>query len=295
MKCHRSASVAVATGILVLAAICAPSAWAQPGSFSEASTANDAYWRRHEGGGHGHRRVCAWSHNGTPHAPGRRIHASPRGNIRAAARGARTEATYGTHRANGLDFAYLERGEGPSSSCCTGFLTPPCLGATRSGASRRRLSRGGALLARLFTTEIPRDGFYDGQRSRLMSLNVQALGGGPAHLIGQDWGASIGYAVLAAFPELVCRAVLMAVPHPAQSSKSFLDPKHVHRSFHWWFFQLPDLPEKAIVANDFAFIDYLWNYWSSRGYQDSTHLPRSKTCSRSRCACGNPRLLSCHA
>jgi len=29
MKCHRSASVAVATGILVLAAICAPTAWAQ--------------------------------------------------------------------------------------------------------------------------------------------------------------------------------------------------------------------------------------------------------------------------
>src|SRR5690349_15398140 len=29
MKCHRSASVAVAMGILVLAAICAPTAWAQ--------------------------------------------------------------------------------------------------------------------------------------------------------------------------------------------------------------------------------------------------------------------------
>jgi hypothetical protein len=29
MNCHRSASVAVATGILVLAAICAPTAWAQ--------------------------------------------------------------------------------------------------------------------------------------------------------------------------------------------------------------------------------------------------------------------------
>ena len=56
------------------------------------SAANGAYWRRHEGGGHRHRRVCAWSHNGTPHAPGRRIHGSPRGNVRAAARGARTSA-----------------------------------------------------------------------------------------------------------------------------------------------------------------------------------------------------------
>ena len=29
MKCHRSASVAVVAGIVVLAALCAPSAWAQ--------------------------------------------------------------------------------------------------------------------------------------------------------------------------------------------------------------------------------------------------------------------------
>ena len=29
MKCHRSASVPVATAILVLAVICAPTAWAQ--------------------------------------------------------------------------------------------------------------------------------------------------------------------------------------------------------------------------------------------------------------------------
>jgi len=34
-------------------------------------------------------------------------------------------------------------------------------------------------------------------------------------LVGQDWGASIGYQVLAAFPEVVRRAVVMAVPHPA--------------------------------------------------------------------------------
>ena len=38
----------------------------------------------------------------------------------------------------------------------------------------------------------------------------------------------------------------MAVPHPAQVAKSMLEAKHVHRSFHWWFFQLPDLPEKAL-------------------------------------------------
>jgi len=98
----------------------------------------------------------------------------------------------------------------------------------------------------------------------------------PAHLIGQDWGASIAYVTLAAFPDLVRRAVVMAVPHPAVLAKSLLQARHVHRSFHWWFFQLPDLPEKALAANDFAFIDYLWEFWTSPGYRDTAHIAEIK-------------------
>ena len=128
-------------------------------------------------------------------------------------------------------------------------------------------------------TEIPRDGFYDkATLATDVAELIRALGGGrPAHIIGQDWGATIAYAVLAAFPALVRRAVVMAVPHPAQTGISMLDAKHVHRSFHWWFFQLPDLPEKALVANDFAFIDYLWDYWTSHGFRDAAHIAEIKT------------------
>ena len=125
-----------------------------------------------------------------------------------------------------------------------------------------------------YPSEIPRDGFYDkATLATDIAEMIRALGGGkPVHLVGQAWGAIISYAVLAAFPELISRAVVMAVPHPAQVVKSLLDAKHIHRSFHWWFFQLPDLPERAIVENDFAFIDYLWRYWTSEGYEDAAHL-----------------------
>jgi len=85
-----------------------------------------------------------------------------------------------------------------------------------------------------------------------------------------------GYGVIAAFPELIRRAVVMAVPHPARSAESALHPKHVHRSFHWWFFQLPELPEKALAANDFAFVDYLWDYWTCAGYRDPAHIAHVK-------------------
>jgi len=98
----------------------------------------------------------------------------------------------------------------------------------------------------------------------------------PVDLVAQDWGAIIAYALLAAQPELVRRAVVMAVPHPVVVAASMLDPRHVQRSFHWWFFQLPDLPEKALAKDDFAFIDYLWRYWTTAGFEDAAHIRHIK-------------------
>lgn len=182
-------------------------------------------------------------------------------------------------RANGLDFAYLEQGTGPLVILLHGFPDTAHTWdhqlSALAGAGYRAVA---PFMRGYHPTAIPRDGFYD--KATLVTdvaALIKALGGGkPVHLIGQDWGAIVSYAVLAAFPELVSRAVVMAVPHPAQVARSMLDAKHIHRSFHWWFFQLPDLPEKAIVANDFAFIDYLWSYWTSPGYEDPAHLARIK-------------------
>ena len=178
-------------------------------------------------------------------------------------------------RANGLDFAYIEKGSGPPVLLLHGFPDTahtwnhqmPALAAAGYRAVAPYL-RG------YYPSGIPHDGFYDkATLATDIAELIRALGGGkPVHLVGQDWGAIITYAVLAAFPELIRRAVVMAVPHPAQVGKSLLDAKHIQRSFHWWFFQLPELPEKALVENDFAFIDYLWRYWTSPGYQDAAHL-----------------------
>jgi pimeloyl-ACP methyl ester carboxylesterase len=178
-------------------------------------------------------------------------------------------------RANGLDFAYVEEGDGPLVMLLHGFPDTAHSWNYQMPALAAAGYRAVAPFLRGYSpTAIPRDGFYDkATLATDIAELIRELGGGkPICLVGQDWGATITYAVAAAFPELIRRAIVMAVPHPAQSVKSVLDAKHVHRSFHWWFFQIPDLPEKAIAANDFAFIDYLWNYWTSPGYQDVAHL-----------------------
>ena len=178
-------------------------------------------------------------------------------------------------RANGIDFAYVEQGSGPVVILLHGFpdtaLTWDHQLAALAAAGYRAVA---PYLRGYHPSAIPADGFYDkATLTTDVAELIRALGGGkPVHLVGQDWGAIISYAVLAAFPELIRRAVVMAVPHPARVASSMLEPKHIQRSFHWWFFQLPDLPERALVKNDYAFIDYLWSYWTSPGYQDAAHI-----------------------
>lgn len=125
-------------------------------------------------------------------------------------------------------------------------------------------------------TETPADNRFDRATLALdVKGIIEALTDKPAFLAGQDWGAAITYGVLAAFPEVVKRAVVMTIPHPAMMRLSLTDPAQIHRAFHWWFFQLPEIPEAAVAANDFAFIDYLWNYWSPN-LRDETHIKQVK-------------------
>ena len=178
-------------------------------------------------------------------------------------------------RANGIEFAYLEAGSGHLVLLLHGF---PDTAETWSHQMPALAAAGYRVVAPYlrgyFPTEVPRGGFYDkATLATDVAELIGALGGGkPVHLVGQDWGAIISYAVIAAFPERVRRAVVMAVPHPEQVTGSMLDAKHVQRSFHWWFFQLPELPEKALAHDQFAFIDYLWSYWTSPGYRDEAHI-----------------------
>ncbi len=178
-------------------------------------------------------------------------------------------------KANGLDFAYLEQGSGPLVLLLHGFPDNALPWSHQISALAAQGYRVVAPYLRGYLpTAIPEGGYFDKAThvADVVALIRALNGGNPCHLVGQDWGAIIGYGVLAAHPELVSRAVLMAVPHPGQVTKSLLDPKHIHRSFHWWFFQLADLPEKALLENDMAFIDYLWTYWTTEGYQDADHI-----------------------
>ena len=181
--------------------------------------------------------------------------------------------------ANGLRFAYLQQGQGPLVLLLHGF---PDNAHTWEYQMPPLAEAGYRVVAPFLRgyppTEIPRNGYFDlATLARDVKCLIDALNAGqPCHLVGQDWGAAIGYAVLSAYPESVRRALILAVPHPTEVRRTLKkSPKHVLRSFHWFLFQLPWLPEALCKANDFAFIELLWKLWSP-AYDDRAHVAKIK-------------------
>lgn len=183
--------------------------------------------------------------------------------------------------ANGIRHAYLEQGpaQGPLLLLLHGFPDNARSWEKQMPVFAQAGYRVVAPYLRGYPpTEIPARGYYD---RATLAQDVAALigvlnGDRPACVVAQDWGAAIAYGVLGAFPERVDRAVLLAVPHPVQIRRTLRrSPRHIVRSFHWFLFQLPALPEALCRAGDFAFIEWLWRLWSP-AYDDRDHVAQIK-------------------
>jgi epoxide hydrolase 4 len=177
--------------------------------------------------------------------------------------------------ANRVRYAYLEQGSGPLLLLLHGFPDNALSWEKQIPVFAQAGYRVVAPYLRGYPpSEVAPGAYYD---RATLAQDVAALidalgGGGPAYLVAQDWGAAVSYGVLGAFPEKVRRAVLLAVPHPVQIRRTLRrSPRQVLRSFHWFLFQLPGLPELICRAGDFAFIEWLWRLWSP-DYRDRDHV-----------------------
>jgi pimeloyl-ACP methyl ester carboxylesterase len=79
---------------------------------------------------------------------------------------------------------------------------------------------------------------------------VDALGGGPVHVVGHDWGAVVAWALAARHPERVRTVTGVSVPPPAAYLRSLLTSRQGLASWYTYLFQLPGLPERVIGDPD---------------------------------------------
>ncbi len=162
--------------------------------------------------------------------------------------------------ANGLRFGYLESGSGPLVLLVHGFPDT----AHSWDATRPALAAAGFRAVAPFTrgyapSAIPETEAYDADTlGRDVIALIRALGGGPAVVIGHDWGASAAYSAAALEPAALKLLVTLAIPHPASIQAK---PSTIYAVRH--FFALNRRSAVRWVPNDdFAYLDELVHRWS---------------------------------
>lgn len=73
-----------------------------------------------------------------------------------------------------------------------------------------------------------------------------------AHVVGHDWGGSVAWSFAARHPERTASLTALSTPHPAAMAAALRRPDQLGRSWYMLAFQLPRLPEAALLARDGA-------------------------------------------
>jgi ribosomal protein L7/L12 len=155
-----------------------------------------------------------------------------------------------TVRANGLLHHYVEAGAGPLVLLLHGF--PENWWAWRYQI--RPLAEAGF---RVVAPDLR--GYNDTGKEGPYDLDtlgtdvcelIRALGAERAHLVGHDWGGAVAWHVASMRPMYADKIAVLNCPHPAVMTEALKTSwRQLRRSWYMFFFQLPLLPEYALLRS----------------------------------------------
>ena len=82
---------------------------------------------------------------------------------------------------------------------------------------------------------------------------IHERGAESALLAGHDWGGSVAWATAMDHPEVVDRLAILNAAHPRKLSQGLHHPGQLRKSWYFFFFDLPELPESVVHANHWHF------------------------------------------
>jgi len=99
-------------------------------------------------------------------------------------------------------------------------------------------------------TDKPRTGYDVATLTRDIAGLVKGLGQEKAIIVGHDWGGALAWVFAASYPQMTDRLIVMNAPHPAAMMREFRTLKQLRKSWYIFFFQIPWLPEYALLRNN---------------------------------------------
>ncbi len=169
----------------------------------------------------------------------------------------------GTLKANGIEFGFLEAGEGPLVLLLHGFPDNAYTFRHQLPVLADAGYRAVAPFLRGYApTTVAAGSYQTAVLCRDVLALIDALGYDEAAVFGHDWGAVLAMGAAEIAPEKIHRLAAASVPHVAPLFASLVNnADQQRRSWYIYFFQLP-IAETAVSADDFAFLDRLWQDWS---------------------------------
>jgi len=82
---------------------------------------------------------------------------------------------------------------------------------------------------------------------------IGELGAESAMLVGHDWGGSIAWTIAMNHPEVVDRLAILNAAHPRRLQEGLHHPSQLRKSWYFFFFAVPGLPEEVVHLRDWHF------------------------------------------
>ncbi|HET9121684.1 MAG TPA: alpha/beta hydrolase [Solirubrobacterales bacterium] len=83
---------------------------------------------------------------------------------------------------------------------------------------------------------------------------IRELGAESAHLVGHDWGGTIAWTMAMNHPEAVDRLAILDAAHPRTLQQQLPHPSQLRRSWYFFYFAVPWLPDHHVRAGRFRFL-----------------------------------------
>jgi pimeloyl-ACP methyl ester carboxylesterase len=82
---------------------------------------------------------------------------------------------------------------------------------------------------------------------------IRERGAESAMLVGHDWGGTVAWTMAMRYPEVVSRLAILNAAHPRRLQQGLRTPHQLLKSWYFFFFQPPGLPERIVSAGDWRF------------------------------------------
>ena len=82
---------------------------------------------------------------------------------------------------------------------------------------------------------------------------IRERGAESAMVVGHDWGGTIAWTMAMNHPEVVDRLAILNAAHPRRLNEGLRHPSQLRRSWYFFFFQPPGVPERTVRAKDWRF------------------------------------------